>query len=104
MCRRRPEQPCHHRRRRSDSGRLCRRLDLGAAQTLKGNGTVSGSTTLAGTVAPGTASEHQLGITAGTTTLAGKYACEVAAASTDLLAVTGKLTVTSATLDISADP
>jgi autotransporter-associated beta strand protein len=65
---------------------------LGAAQTLKGNGTVIGPMTAAGTVSPG-ASIGTLTVT-GNASLTGTYSVDVETDGTsDLLAVTGDLTL-----------
>ena len=60
------------------------------AQTLKGTGIVNGSTTLAGTVAPGTSVGTFRILGTPPTSLTGTYACEVSGASADKIAVTGK--------------
>jgi fibronectin-binding autotransporter adhesin len=72
---------------------------LGSGQSLRGNGTISGASTLAGTVAPGSG-VGTLNLN-GNTTLTGTYACEVVSATADGLAVTGNLDITGATLNLS---
>jgi autotransporter-associated beta strand protein len=75
--------------------------------TLGGIGTVNGVVTInaasggaAGTVNPGTAGTTGT-LNAGNTTIAGTYACDVSGSASDLLAVTGNLDVTGATLAVS---
>ena len=56
---------------------------------------------LAGTIAPGTDGTIGSLAIAANTSIAGTFACDVNGASTDLLAVTGDLTLTGSTLDIN---
>ena len=81
-------------------------LATGAVQvnaTLTGTGTIGGTVTVAsgGTIAPGTDGSISSLNVAANTSIAGTYACDVSAASTDLLAVDGNLTLTGSTLDIN---
>jgi len=77
--------------------------------TLTGaGGTVNGTLNIAaagggaaGTVNPGTAGTTGTLNVANNTTIAGTYACDVSGASSDLLAVTGNLDITGATLAVS---
>jgi autotransporter-associated beta strand protein len=81
--------------------------------TLTGaDGTVNGTLNIAaagggvaGTVSPGTVGTTGT-LNAGSTSIAGTYACDVSGISTDLLAVTGDLVLTGSTLTITgtADP
>jgi autotransporter-associated beta strand protein len=71
-------------------------------------GTVNGTLAIAaagggaaGTVSPGTVGTTGT-LNAGATTIAGTYACDVTASACDLLAVNGALTLTGATLAITA--
>jgi len=65
---------------------------LGASQTLKGKGTVTGPMTVAGTLSPG-ASTGTIYVT-GATTLNGTFSVDVeTGGGSDLLAVTGNLTL-----------
>lgn len=68
--------------------------------TLSGTGSVAGPLTVdaTGTIAPG-ASAGNFG--AGSTTLAGTYACEIDGANEDTLVVTGDLNLTGGTLNVS---
>ena len=78
--------------------------------TLTGaGGTVNGSLSVAaagggaaGTVNPGTVGTTGTLNVVGNTTIAGTYACDVTAAASDLLNVSGSLTLTGATLAITA--
>ena len=77
--------------------------------TLTGaGGTVNGTLTIAaagvgaaGTVNPGTVGTTGT-LNAGATTIAGTYACDVVAATADVLAVTGNLTSPAATFTLNA--
>ena len=74
---------------------------VGTAGTLGGSGSVPGAVTAGGTLAPGGAAATTGTLTLGTTTLTGTYACQPNGASCDLLAVSGNLTLTGATLAVS---
>ena len=76
--------------------------------TLAGTGTANGAVTIsaasggaAGTVNPGTVGGVG-SLHTGATTIAGSYACDINGAASDLLAVTGSLTLTGATLASTA--
>jgi autotransporter-associated beta strand protein len=71
--------------------------------TLGGTGTLGGAVTVAsgGKIAPGTAGTIETLDIAADTSLAGTLACDVDGASTDVLAVTGNLTLTGSTLAIN---
>ena len=75
-------------------------VTVAAAATLGGTGTVGGSVTIAGTLAPGGLGAGTL--TTGTATLSGTYQCQLAAAGSDQLAVTGNLNLNGATIALSA--
>ena len=68
--------------------------------SLSGTGSVAGPLVVdaTGTIAPGASAGN---FSAGATTLAGTYACEIDGASEDTLVVTGDLTLTGATLNVS---
>jgi fibronectin-binding autotransporter adhesin len=76
--------------------------------TLTGTGGIINGTLLvaaagggaAGTVNPGTVGTTGT-LNAGATTIAGTYACDLVSASSDVLAVTGNLNITEATLNLS---
>jgi autotransporter-associated beta strand protein len=95
-------------------------IAAGSAVTVGGNaatgtptltgagGTVNGPLTIAaaglgvaGTVNPGTVGTTGT-LNTGATTIAGTYACDVTASATDLLAVTGNLDITGATLAVNS--
>ncbi len=69
---------------------------------LGGTGTTGGAVTVAsgGTIAPGTDGTIE-SLSTGTTILAGTFACDISAANTDQLQVTGDLTLTGSTLDLN---
>ena len=80
-------------------------MTVAPTATLKGSGSTTGTVAISsgGTLAPGI----NVGtFAAGSTTLAGTYACEVDGATGDRLTVTGSLDLTGATLAITplADP
>ena len=69
--------------------------------TLRGTGSIAGTTTINGTVAPGVNAVGTL--TLGSAVLAGTYACEINGVNSDKLAVSGTLTVLpGSTLAITA--
>ncbi len=70
------------------------------AGILTGTGSVAGPLNInaGGTLAPGTGAGN---FGAGTTVLAGTYACEISGANEDTLTVTGDLTLTGSTLNVS---
>jgi autotransporter-associated beta strand protein len=74
----------------------------GTGGTLSGTGTIPAVTVSSGnTLAPG--SVGGIGtLSAGSTVLAGTYACDLNAAASDALAVTGALNLTGATLAVNA--
>jgi fibronectin-binding autotransporter adhesin len=73
-------------------------VTVAATATLGGNATLGSTLTAAGTVAPGNSTGT---LAAGNTTLTGTYACELDGTAKDLLAVTGDLNITGATLAVS---
>jgi autotransporter-associated beta strand protein len=81
-------------------------LATGAVQvdgTLGGSGIVGGAVTVSsgGTIAPGTDGTIESLDIAGNTSIAGTFACDVDAAATDELFVTGNLTLSGSTLAIN---
>ena len=74
-------------------------VTVNAGNSLSGSGTITGALTAAGTVAPGT-SIGTLSVT-GNTVLSGTLEIEVDATSSDVLAVTGDLDISAATLSIT---
>jgi autotransporter-associated beta strand protein len=85
------------------NGTLTSATTVKTTATLKGSGSSTGTLSVesGGIVAPGN-SIGTLG--AGATTLAGTYVCEVDATTSDVLAVTGALDLTGATLELSGTP
>jgi autotransporter-associated beta strand protein len=78
----------------------------GSAVTVESGGTLAGSATVqiltvaaGGTVSPGTTGIGTL--TAGTTAIAGTYACQIDGTNSDQLVVNGNLDATGATLQLS---
>jgi autotransporter-associated beta strand protein len=76
--------------------------------TLTGTGTVGGSLAIAaaGSGAAGTVNPGSIGgigtLSTGATTIAGTYACDLNATTSDVLAVTGTLNLTGSTLAVNA--
>lgn len=85
------------------NGTLTSATTVKTTATLKGSGSSTGTLSVesGGSIAPGN-SIGTLG--AGATTLAGTYVCEVDATTSDVLAVTGALNLTGATLTLSGTP
>ena len=85
------------------NGTLTSATTVKTTATLKGSGSTTGSLSVeaGGSIAPGSG----IGTLAvGATTLAGTYVCEIDATTSDVLAVTGALNITGATLDLSGTP
>lgn len=72
-------------------------VTIASGASLIGNGTLTGTASIAGTIAPSTT----LGtLRLGATTITGTYRCDVDGTDYDLIEVTGDLTLTGATLDL----
>ena len=86
------------------NGAITSDVTVNATATLGGSGSSTGSLTIAASaiLAPGS---NGIGtLAAGTTTLAGTYDCQLDAATSDSLTVTGDLTITAGTLAFQGTP
>jgi autotransporter-associated beta strand protein len=72
-------------------------VTVATAGTLSGDGVINRAVTVNGSIAPGSGAVETLEIT-GTTTINGTYACQLDAATTDSLAITGNLTLGAASV------
>lgn len=76
-------------------------VTVAATATLGGSGGATGAVTAAGTLSPGSAASPFGVLRTGATTLTGTYACQIDGVSADVLAVTGNIDLSGATLALS---